>query len=323
MADSPVPCTPITSNLATTVGGDLGGVLFGFMFYGANCLQIFVYLVNYPNDRMTLKALVASVWAADTAHQICNTIGIWQILVSNFGNYVVLEENQVPFLVALIFSIAVATMAQLFLTYRIWHLSGRMWIFPAFLIPAVVGKLVNDFMYVVKGLTNTSVQNLYDINGYATAGNALTAGIDIAITIIMCTLLTRARRGFNKRTDAMLVRLVILSVNSGLWTTVFAIVTAGLAIRNNLLLTWPQFCMSPLYCNTILGCLNARAFIHNGIHRDRGSTFQLGSVSTWHAGGAQRPFQSSVAVETKQTIETESLDGQTLQASSGLSHYRT
>ncbi|OJA18197.1 hypothetical protein AZE42_07262 [Rhizopogon vesiculosus] len=29
-----------------------------------------------------------------------------------------------------------------------------------------------------------------------------------------------------------------------------------------------------------------------------------------------------VAAETKQTIETESLDGQTLQASSGLSRYR-
>ncbi|OJA08321.1 hypothetical protein AZE42_11887 [Rhizopogon vesiculosus] len=79
--------------------------------------------------------------------------------------------------------------------------------------------------------------------------------------------------------------------------------------------------MSPLYCNTILGCLNARAFIHNGIHRDRSSTFQLGSVSTWHAGGAQRPL--SVTAETKQTIETDSLDGQTLQALSGLSHYRT
>ncbi|OJA09856.1 hypothetical protein AZE42_08285 [Rhizopogon vesiculosus] len=83
--------------------------------------------------------------------------------------------------------------------------------------------------------------------------------------------------------------------------------------------------MSPLYCNTILGSLNGRAFIHNGIHRDRSSIFQLGYVSTWHRnrGEAQRPFQSSVAVETKQTIETESLDGQTLQASSGLSHYRT
>jgi hypothetical protein len=34
--------------------------------------------------------------------------------------------------------------------------------------------------------------------------------------------------------------------------------------------------MSPLYCNTILGCLNARAFIMNGIHRDRGPTFQSG-----------------------------------------------
>jgi len=123
----------------------------------------------------------------------------------------------------------------------------------------------------------------------------------------------------------MLARLIILSVNSGLWTSIFALlstVTAEIAIPNNLIYTWTQFCLSPLYCNSILGCLNARAFINNGIHRDRGSTFHLGPVSTSHTGGAQRPIQLSVAVETKQTIETDSLDGQTLQASSGLSRYR-
>ncbi|OJA15873.1 hypothetical protein AZE42_12922 [Rhizopogon vesiculosus] len=80
--------------------------------------------------------------------------------------------------------------------------------------------------------------------------------------------------------------------------------------------------MSPLYCNTILGCLNARDFIHNGIHRESGSTFQLSHVSISHAGGAQCLFQLNVVVETKQTIETESLDGQTPQVSSGPSRYR-
>jgi len=92
MADSPTPCTPVDSDQGTSYGAFLGGILFAFMFYGANCLQIFVYLVNYPNDRMTLKALVAGVWAADTVHQILGTIGIWQYLVSNFGNYVFLEQ---------------------------------------------------------------------------------------------------------------------------------------------------------------------------------------------------------------------------------------
>ncbi|OAX30506.1 hypothetical protein K503DRAFT_227805 [Rhizopogon vinicolor AM-OR11-026] len=115
------------------------------MFYGANCLQIFIYLVNYPNDKMTLRALVAAVWAADTVHQILGTIGIWQYLVSNFGNYVFDQETHVPMLLAVIFLVIVSAMAQLFLTHKIWHLSGRLWIFPAFLIPAVIAQLVIDF----------------------------------------------------------------------------------------------------------------------------------------------------------------------------------
>ncbi|OAX31486.1 hypothetical protein K503DRAFT_806030 [Rhizopogon vinicolor AM-OR11-026] len=203
MSDSPVPCAP--SDLWTTSGALLGGVLFGFMFYGANCLQIFVYLVNYPNDRMTLKALVAGVWAVDTAHQILGTIGIWQYLVSNFGNYVFGDETHVPMLLALVFSVIVSTIAQLLLTYRIWHLSGRMWIFPAFLIPAVVAQLVIVFMYVVEGLADITFQNLYNLSAYATAGNALATGIDIVITVVTCTLLTRARRGFNKRFAVFIV----------------------------------------------------------------------------------------------------------------------
>ncbi|OAX30816.1 hypothetical protein K503DRAFT_870868, partial [Rhizopogon vinicolor AM-OR11-026] len=221
MADSPVPCAPITSNLATTSGALLGGVLFGFMFYGANCLQIFVYLVSYPDDRMTFKAMVAVAWACDTAHQILGTIGVWQYLVSNYGNYVFLEGTHVPLFLALVFSVVVSTMAQLFLTYRIWQLSGGIRIFPAFLIPAALAQLVIACIYVVKGLTNISVQNLYNLSAYPTAGNAIAAGTDIIIAIIMCTLLARRRQGFSKRTDAMLARLIILSVNCGLWTSAF------------------------------------------------------------------------------------------------------
>jgi hypothetical protein len=40
MSDSPVPCLPIVSDLTSSFGGLLGGVFLGFMFYGANCLQM-------------------------------------------------------------------------------------------------------------------------------------------------------------------------------------------------------------------------------------------------------------------------------------------
>ncbi|OJA11648.1 hypothetical protein AZE42_10162 [Rhizopogon vesiculosus] len=65
--------------------------------------------------------------------------------------------------------------------------------------------------------------------------------------------------------------------------------------------------MSPLYCNTVLGCLNARAFITSGIYRDRTLTFQvhLDPTSILHASGAQRPL--SIAAETKPNDDTESL----------------
>ncbi|OJA15385.1 hypothetical protein AZE42_11320 [Rhizopogon vesiculosus] len=67
--------------------------------------------------------------------------------------------------------------------------------------------------------------------------------------------------------------------------------------------------MSPLYCNTTLGCLNARDFINNGVHKNRVPAFNL-PVSNSHESGSQRPIPLNVEVETKQAIDTESLDDQ-------------
>ncbi|OJA11649.1 hypothetical protein AZE42_10163 [Rhizopogon vesiculosus] len=72
--------------------------------------------------------------------------------------------------------------------------------------------------------------------------------------------------------------------------------------------------MSPLYCTTILGCLNAREFIN------KCPAFQL-PASNPREGGAKYQIPLSIAVDTKQTIDNESLNGQTLQASYGLSRY--
>ncbi|OAX41855.1 hypothetical protein K503DRAFT_767251 [Rhizopogon vinicolor AM-OR11-026] len=256
------------------------------MFYGANCLQV------YPSDNIYHKAVVAAAWTTDTAHQILGAVMIWQYLISNFGNYKFLSQNNVPQLMTLICSVIVSTIAQLFLTRRIWQLSGRIWVFPAFLIPASVSQLV--FVSKVLTMTDITTQSFYALTPYATAVYTMAAVTDVSIAVIMCTLLARERRGFKRRTDVMLARLIILSVNSGLWTAVFALFTAAVATQKNLIFDWPQFCMSPLYCNTILGCLNARDFIQNGIHREGDDTSHLGpSLSVMTLQGSSRSSSPS------------------------------
>ncbi|KAJ8585900.1 hypothetical protein M405DRAFT_824154 [Rhizopogon salebrosus TDB-379] len=312
MSDSPAPCVPITTNLGNSYGALLCGVFLGFMFYGANCLQVFIYLVNYPKDRMGLKVLVGVSWGTDTVHQILGTIGVWQYLVTNFGNYTFLDVTHPLLPLALVFTGIVSTIAQLFLTYRIWLLSGGRWVFPAFLIPAAIVQLVLACIYMAKGLANNTLQNIYAINRYATAVNVLSAVTDITIAAVTCTLLARERANFSKRTDATLARLIILSVNSGLWTSVFALGAAIMALVNdqsNFEYASLQFCMSPLYCNTILSCLNARDFARNGIRKDESNSDSNFYLHSSHRGGAQRPIQLKVSVETEQTIDHDNLDG--------------
>jgi hypothetical protein len=110
------------------------------------------------------------------------------------------------------------------------------------------------------------------------------------------------------RTDATLARLIILSVNSGLWTSVFALGAAIMVSdifqeeynilnrkqalvndQSNFEYASLQFCMSPLYCNTILSCLNARDFARNGIRKDESNSDSNFYLNSSHGGGAQRP----------------------------------
>ncbi|KAH7905984.1 hypothetical protein BJ138DRAFT_1163693 [Hygrophoropsis aurantiaca] len=300
---APLCPLPTSVNLGETFGSLLGGIFLGSIFYGANCLQIFIYFVNYPKDKSSLKFLVVCLWLFDSIHQILSSVGIWQYLVANFGNYTFLGETHIPSLAALAFSAVVSTIVQLFLIYRIWHLSGKKFIFPALLIPASLGQLILLCIYTGKTIADHSSTAVVKLNLYATVWGALTAATDVSIALITCFFLARRRAGFNKRTDAMLLRLIILSVNSGLWTGIFALVMVIVseAMPGTLIYSWFQFSISPLYCNTLLACLNARDYVRNGLHEEVFSSIQMGPTST---SREQRSEQPVVAIKAQDFIDS-------------------
>jgi len=94
----------------------------------------------------------------------------------------------------------------------------------------------------------------------------LATGVDVVITISLCTLLVMGRTGF-ENTDRMLLRLIFITVNTGLSCALFSFLSSILLAiyPDNLIFTAFYFPLCSVYCNTVLASLNARSFVRGSV----------------------------------------------------------
>ncbi|KIJ07038.1 hypothetical protein PAXINDRAFT_19761 [Paxillus involutus ATCC 200175] len=206
---------PIGVNLGLSMGPGLAGSWISLVFYGVSLLQGVDHnsgrtpQIRYPMDKLYVKLLVAVILALDTAHKFLLCAGIWNTLVQNYGNYPNLLVIHPPILLASSLTSLVSVIVQSYFVHRVWsHYASKAWNAPVLDISSdpVLVKLAN-------------------------ASNGTAAAVDIAISIAMCTLLAMGRTGFNEKTDRMLLRLILVSINTGLWTAVLALLSIILVGR--------------------------------------------------------------------------------------------
>ncbi|KIJ43864.1 hypothetical protein M422DRAFT_169160, partial [Sphaerobolus stellatus SS14] len=89
--------------------------------------------------------------------------------------------------------------------------------------------------------------------------NALGATSNIVITIIMCWLLSNSRTG-SRRTDTVVMRLIMYTVNTGLLVSLAALLTlvTAAARPHTFIYAAFYFLIPGLYLNSMLASLNAR-----------------------------------------------------------------
>ncbi|KIJ07517.1 hypothetical protein PAXINDRAFT_102930 [Paxillus involutus ATCC 200175] len=137
-----------------------------------------------------------------------------------------------------------------------------------FLISAGVAQLVLGAFYTVTAMPNDT--SITAISGpllvrVANVLNGAATAVDITITIALCTLLIMGRTGFED-TDQMILRLIFISVNTGLWSAIFAFLSVILLViyPNDLIFTALYYPLGTVYCNTLLASLNARSYARGG-----------------------------------------------------------
>ncbi|KIJ04566.1 hypothetical protein PAXINDRAFT_22141 [Paxillus involutus ATCC 200175] len=68
-----------------TWGASFVGLIVACILYGLTVVQTYFYYSTYPNDSSFLKALVAILWALDTAHTAVISHSLYFYLITDFG----------------------------------------------------------------------------------------------------------------------------------------------------------------------------------------------------------------------------------------------
>jgi hypothetical protein len=254
--------------------------------------------------------MVAWLWLLDTIHQALVIKAMYGIFVSRFGDVAALALIPHDFIAEIIFTVLVSSTAQLFFTYRIWLFSGKKWIFPFLAIPIVIGQIVIQSVYMAALLVDNTLPTLVKINPLAIAYNTIAASSDVALAACMVYLLRAERSGFDS-SDQLVGKLVLFSLNSGLWTALVALATVitlvGVPLPD-LIFPAVYTMLCPLYCNTVMANLNSRKFLQQSNQKNQSTPSQPGNVAleTFSRRAPQKNV-ITIQVDTTQATDQDSL----------------
>ncbi|KAJ7665706.1 hypothetical protein B0H17DRAFT_1210827 [Mycena rosella] len=257
--------------LDNTYGAELASSYAATALWGVHCLQTFLYFNIYTEDATILKVLVAWTWLADTVHQGLILSLEYSTLIKHFGDLGPIFEINKEVILQGFFTIAISVPVQLFFLHRIWRLSGDRAILPLFMVVCLVLETVTGITYFQWALRkSTKPTDLLSGTKRATGITYLitAASVDVIIAMSMVFLLRATKVHGMTQTRRMVSRLIVYSVNTGLWTALLAVFCAMtmIAYPETFVFIGLYMPISALYCNTLLANLNIRQYVRGTGH---------------------------------------------------------
>ncbi|KAF8798688.1 hypothetical protein BYT27DRAFT_7203280 [Phlegmacium glaucopus] len=250
----------MSAHLDSTYGAAFVGMVVAAILYGVSCLQALYYFTN-QNDPWYIKLTVIVVMVLDTINQVSVSHLVYTYTITFWGD---LGQPLIVWSlgIAVVVTGMTAFVVQSFLTMRIWRLSGRNIYLTGSSMTLVVVSFGSFIFYIAKAIHLKDLASLSKIKNEAIAVNILGAATDLLIAAILCILLNLSRTGFQK-SDTVINKLILFSVNTGLITSLCALASmiAIIVASNSFIYITFFFCLGRLYTNSLLSTLNAREMI--------------------------------------------------------------
>ncbi|KAF9219032.1 hypothetical protein BS17DRAFT_469268 [Gyrodon lividus] len=242
-----------------TWGAGLIGLIVACILYGLTNVQTYFYYSTYTNDSLILKSLVALLWALDSAHTAIISHSIYFYVITGYGKPTVTIIWSLP--TEVFITATIAFIVQCFLMYRVWKMSGTSlrWVLTIPTLVLSAFSLATGYAYGAKLVEIKVLTRVPEIVSLINMALGSTVAVDVLITLFLSLTLYFNKTGIT-RSDSVINRLIVYTVNNGLLTSLCALldVIVHSALPTTFAFLAFYFLLSKLYSNTFLSTLNAR-----------------------------------------------------------------
>ncbi|KAJ7090410.1 hypothetical protein B0H15DRAFT_930515 [Mycena belliarum] len=247
------------------------GTIINWALLGALVVQLYLYFVAFPKDTRFAKGLVAAIAVAEFLETMGNSRDMIRTFGTGWGNPKVLDTVGWAWFTVPVLGSAIASAGQLFFAWRIYVISRS--VFVPIVIAGVSAVQLGAGIWTGVLISRAQRFSLlqFRVLKPPVAWLAATALADLIIVAGTIYYLSKARDpDFSRSTNALLHRIIKITVETGLLCALFAIVDLALFIKydgNNFHLAVCVW-LSKVYSNSILVILNSRAAIGHAQQTD-------------------------------------------------------
>ncbi|KAJ7039744.1 hypothetical protein C8F04DRAFT_1084688 [Mycena alexandri] len=249
-------------NPRSTLGAYEVGALVCYFMFGLLTCQVYAYSSRFSTDSAKLKTLVAVVWLMQLGQIVCIGSALFTYTIIDYGHpETVVGPLPTSFAVGVLHGAIVIFCVQGFFSFRLYTFSKRLFV-PIFIWAVAFVRFIGSMTIVVTALRMDSLVE-YEIQwGWLfTAFWGVTVVNDLSVTGASVAFLLSQRRLGHRRTVALIDKLILWALETGMLTSVAMIVevVCFYTMKDNFV--WVAFFIlhTLLYSNSLLASLNSRA----------------------------------------------------------------
>jgi len=201
--------------------------------------------------------MVSFLFVIDTLHVYLLCSLFWQITVIGHMIYDTAQPMPWPLMGSFIVSFVVTFVVQAFFCLRIWRFGHKYRIVAGIIAVTALSQIGGGWAFAIPNITNKLLKEVSLVPFQIELVSSLLCDVAISSSLIYYF---RTNRGIHRRTETILQKLILFSVNQGLLLSIVTIITlVYYEPKANVAFSLPsQFILSKLYVNCLLATLNSR-----------------------------------------------------------------
>ncbi|KAM5544619.1 hypothetical protein V8D89_001517 [Ganoderma adspersum] len=297
-------------SLADTYGAFFIGSCISLVLYGLTVHQTYRYFRLYPEDSMYLKALVMTIFLAETVNSILPVHLSYYHLVANYFNPLALASDTLSLRLLAPTSAITILACQSFYVRRVFLVDCRYRLIVAGTIVLLIVETAFAIVLSVQAFKGHQMQDFVDMTWTVSVFYGVDMVIDSTLTGTLIVYLLRNRTG-TQRNDSMIQTLIVYTINTGLVTSIVGMLAFifGLIMPGNLVYFAMGIVVTKLYANSVLALLNTRRYLSNdALDALDGQSIMFNNAVCTHCSTIQRGTAPQVAVSLPTSGDSGSTD---------------